>query len=132
MPIKILKSTEDASVNFVLSGDYPGYFEARYVRRPPLKSGDPEYFACYLSSQSGCKQACRMCHLTNTKQTQAENATLEIFLEQAEIVLKHYNENCAPAKIVHFNFMARGEALSNEFFIRDNQELFYKLGLESI
>lgn len=124
MPVQILKSAEDASVNFVFSGDHPGYFEARYVRR----DNSPKYFACYLSSQSGCKQACRMCHLTNTKQTQTENATAEIFLEQAETVLKYYDENCTPAEIVHYNFMARGEAFANPLFIRDSTNVLYSLG----
>ena len=31
--LQILKSAEDASVNFIFKGEYPGYQEARYVRR---------------------------------------------------------------------------------------------------
>ncbi len=126
MEMEILRSTEDESVNFVFKErTAPGYFEARYVRR------ESEYFACYLSSQSGCKQACRMCHLTATRQTSAAGATLEQYLEQARAVFDHYDRECPKAKLVHFNFMARGEAFDNPFFLNDGETLFQELGKES-
>jgi len=106
MTTKILKSTQDESVNFVTSGDYPGYFESRYVRR------SDDYFVAYLSSQSGCNQGCRMCHLTATGQTKFVNATRENYLEQAKHVFQHYLTK-PKAGIVHFDFMARGEPLEN-------------------
>jgi len=124
--VEVLKSAEDDSVNFVFSGDYPGFFEARYVRR------SPKYFAAYLSSQSGCRQACRMCHLTATGQTSDFNATLENYTEQAARVFRWYDEHCQKAEIVHFNFMARGEAFANELFLRQGKELFDRLGMEAI
>ncbi len=125
MSVQILKSSEDASVNFVFSDpDYKGYFEARYVRR----NNDPKYFAVYLSSQSGCKQACRMCHLTNTRQTNAENATVDMFAKQASAVLDYYDQNCLPAEIVHYNFMARGEAFANPAFLEDSHSILTCLG----
>lgn len=74
---EILHSQEDASVNFIWRGEYPGMLEARYVRR------SPEYFVCYLSSQSGCKQACRFCHLTATKQTSLIDVPIADILNQA-------------------------------------------------
>lgn len=122
MNYEVLESTEDTSVNFVFSGDYPGFFEARYVRRGSRK------MAVYLSSQSGCNQGCRMCHLTITRQTKSFNATLDIYMNQAETVFDWYDKNCPQAEMVHFNFMARGEALTNPLFLENGQELFYKLG----
>ena len=132
MSVSILKSKEDDSVNFVFGGSYPGFFEARYVKRPKKKETDPEYFAVYLSSQSGCRQACRMCHLTATKQTKSVNADLNNYLEQAKTVLEWYGQNTPRAEIVHFNFMARGEALANPLFLASGRELFEKLGAESL
>ncbi len=109
-------STLDVSVNWVKSVDV-GQIEARYVRRKP------EYFALYLSSQTGCRQACRMCHLTATGQTALRNVTLAEYLEQADTVFGHY-PNVPDAKCVHYNFMARGEALANPVMTQESGELF--------
>src|SRR3990167_5245938 len=105
--VNVLKSKEDASVNFVFEKEPARILEARYVRRAR------DYFACYLSSQSGCAKNCRMCHLTATGQNKADNALLEDFMAQADAVLEHYDKECPPAEIVHYNFMARGEAFDN-------------------
>jgi 23S rRNA (adenine2503-C2)-methyltransferase len=105
--IEVLKSGEDQSVNFILKGDFPGNFEARYVRR------SDDYFVAYLSSQSGCRQACRMCHLTATKQTNLVNADMDMYIAQAKAVLEYYQQQNRPAKTIHFGFMARGEPLAN-------------------
>jgi 23S rRNA (adenine2503-C2)-methyltransferase len=110
------RSAVDASVNWVTSGD-PGVIEARYVRRAP------SYFALYLSSQTGCRQACRMCHLTASGQTRARNVDLREYLEQAEVVLAHAR-TAAPAEVVHYNFMARGEPLSNPVLLEQAGTLF--------
>src|SRR3954470_14116196 len=99
-------SSEDASVNFDRPADV-GRIECRYVRRCP------DYVVVYLSSQTGCNQGCRMCHLTATGQTRLRDVTHEEFLEQAATVLDHYRRETAPARAVHFNFMARGEPLAN-------------------
>lgn len=120
-----LESKEDKSVNFVFKGEYPGFMEARYVRR------SPKYFACYLSSQTGCNQGCRMCHLTATKQTKKSDVTLEQYLEQSHAVFKHYDENCPRAEVVHFNFMARGEAFDNQHFLDYGKTLFDHLGADA-
>lgn len=97
-----LHSKIDDSVNFV-----DGDIEARYVRR------SQSYFTCYLSSQGGCKQACRMCHLTATGQTNDRNLNHAEILKQADVVLEYYLNNTAPAERVNFAFMARGEPLAN-------------------
>jgi adenine C2-methylase RlmN of 23S rRNA A2503 and tRNA A37 len=114
------RSAVDASVNW----DRPagvGRLEARYVRRCP------DYFVVYLSSQTGCAQACRMCHLTATGQTRPRDATFAEMIEQASVVLGHYRRGAPPARCVHFNFMARGEPLANEALLADADGLLGEL-----
>jgi len=110
------QSSQDASVNWDRPADV-GRIEARYVRRCP------DYVVVYLSSQTGCDQGCRMCHLTATGQTRLRDVTHEEFLEQAETVLDHYRREAPPARSVHFNFMARGEPLANPVLLEHADEL---------
>lgn len=117
----IMKSKIDQSVNFVYDANKIGYFESRFVRR------EDDYFIIYVSSQSGCDQACRMCHLTATGQNNLENATLEDFINQAKSVYDYYDQLNNPAKLVHYNFMARGEPLNNPIVLNNNEELFSNL-----
>ena len=112
--VKNYTSNEDQSVNFVFIGDYPGKMEARYVRRKNY------YFACYLSSQTGCNQACKMCHLTATQQFQLADVDIDGYLYQAEEVINHYLEEGEIAEVIHYNFMARGEALNNSHLVKKN------------
>lgn len=114
----------DQSVNFEHRfKDHPGMLEARFVRRVE------DYFIVYLSSQTGCEQACRMCWLTATGQNKARDVTMKEYFEQAERVFDHYAEVVrndpvhGPAKHVHFNFMARGEPLANKHFIENADEI---------
>lgn len=118
--LKVLHSGLDKSVNFVRPTER-GYFESRYVRRKK------QYAVVYLSSQSGCAQGCRMCHLTATRQTQFVNAELEDYRLQALDVLGHYSTQ-EPAEVVHYNFMARGEALCNPNLLDDGNAILAKLG----
>lgn len=133
------QSEMDQSVNFEHRfEDHPGLLEARYVQR------ERDYFIVYLSSQTGCKQACRMCWLTATGQTQSRDVTVEEYLSQAERVFDHYasllrdNSKWASATKVHFNLMARGEPLANKHFLENADEILRRLkamaeewGLES-
>src|SRR5690606_10958036 len=72
----------------------------------------------YLSSQSACNRGCGFCHLTTTGQTVGQDASKREMLDQARMVLGHYQdlrkqrgEPLTP--YMHFNFMARGEPLAN-------------------
>lgn len=112
-------------MNFIFD-ETPGYFEARYVRRTQ------KYFALYLSSQSGCAQACRMCHLTATKQVRFVNASQLDFERQADAVFDWYDKRCPKAEAVHFNFMARGEALDNNLLLTHSQKILMSLGEKAV
>jgi 23S rRNA (adenine2503-C2)-methyltransferase len=117
-----MKSQIDPSVNFV-EEQLKGFIESRYVRRAD------DYFACYLSSQSGCNKGCRFCHLTATKQTTFEDVDRDGFLEQAKTVFRHYiAETRQSARSVHYSFMARGEALANKHLIQDADSILLPLG----
>lgn len=120
----IIKSKMDKSVNFIYPANNIGKFESRFVRRVE------DYFIIYLSSQSGCDQACRMCHLTATGQNKLENATLEDFIHQAKSVYEHYDNESVKANTVHYNFMARGEPLNNPVILKESGILLS--GLEEL
>jgi len=102
-----LKSDEDRSVNFVAAYRDGGKIECRYVSR------SDEYFIAYLSSHRGCQHSCRFCHLTATGQTDFTPVTLDEYLEQARIVIDYHKGLGSPCRKVNFNWMSRGEALSN-------------------
>ncbi len=117
--MKILTSEIDESVNFVIPyGE--GMIEARYVRR------QPDYFICYLSSQTGCVKACKFCHLTTTKQTSYDQVSIDGFVQQAVAVMDHYKSRDL-AQVINFNWMARGEALDNPSVVLDWGELSRQL-----
>ncbi|HEY7425179.1 MAG TPA: hypothetical protein VH682_13190 [Gemmataceae bacterium] len=118
-------SSQDASVNWDRPADV-GRIEARYVRRCP------DYFVIYLSSQTGCDQGCRMCHLTASGQTHLRDVTQEEFLQQADTVLDHYRRAAPPARSVHFNFMARGEPLANPVLLTHADELLGDLAQRAV
>jgi 23S rRNA (adenine2503-C2)-methyltransferase len=118
-------STQDASVNWDRPADV-GRIEARYVRRCP------DYFVVYLSSQTGCNQGCRMCHLTATGQTRLRDVTAEEILKQAEIVLDYYSRKAPLARAVHFNFMARGEPLANPVLLSQADEVLGELAQRAV
>jgi adenine C2-methylase RlmN of 23S rRNA A2503 and tRNA A37 len=117
-----LTSKLDDSKNWVINARGTGYFEARYVNR------GGKYFSVYLSSQSGCSQKCRMCHLTSSGQTNYVNAALKDFIKQTERVFEEAALKNDSKEIVHFNFMARGEPLTNPLIVNDSAELFTSLG----
>lgn len=118
-------SKQDASVNWDQVVDI-GRLEARYVRRCP------DYFVVYLSSQTGCAEACRMCHLTASRQTRVRDASFAEIIEQAATVLDYYRQEAPPARIVHFNFMARGEPLKNRALIADGDSLLGELSRRAV
>lgn len=100
-----LKSKIDASVNYSRPDPRGGLVEARFVRRVE------ERFIVYISSMLGCDKACRFCHLTQTGQTNSTLLSEDEMMEQARTVIS--SSDFAGADTVHFNFMARGEPMSN-------------------
>ena len=129
-PPEILRSKEDLSVNFVWALGGTDAIEARFVRRTD------DYFIVYLSSHTGCNQACRFCHLTATKQVSMQDATFDDFLVQADAVLAYYDEQVRTgqqpkATKVHFNWMARGEPFMNPVVLRQHKELFEALAFRA-
>lgn len=109
----ILTSHEDASVNFVYEIE-GGKVECRYVRR------NAEKVNCYLSSQTGCRQACRMCFLTQTGQTTANDVPWYDYQNQAKMVLDYYKEQiptAGKAYKVNYDFMAQGDVFANKKFL---------------
>lgn len=125
IPIKLI-SELDHSVNFALKTQDGGYFESRLVFR---EYTDSKYLVIYLSSASGCDQACKICHLTQTKQLMNTYATKEDYIEQFNLVLNEYINKVKEGKLplidkVHINFMARGEPLDNDNLINGHSELF--------
>lgn len=95
----------DGSVNYIWELAQGQALEARGVQR------QDDEFIVYVSSQTGCSQGCRMCHLTRTNQTTFRNVTPREFFEQVTTVLEA--ADLAGVKIVNINFMARGEPLEN-------------------
>lgn len=126
LPPEKLSSAEDLSVNFVWSLGGTNAIEARFVRRTD------DYFIVYLSSHTGCNQACRFCHLTATKQVEMQEVSLDDFLVQADAVFAHYDEQIrlglqVAANTVHFNWMARGEPFLNSVVLNEHKQLFEAL-----
>lgn len=131
--LRVLRSDLDASVNFVqpMGDDRPGeMIESRFVKR---RARD---FIIYLSSQTGCNRGCRMCHLTATRQTRAEDVDLLGFCAQVRQVCAsmiegntvEQNKQLVQAlKHVHFNFMARGEPLMNRVILGQADTMFLTL-----
>jgi len=104
----------DLSVNFVRPASDGGFWKARYVRRCSA------YAVVYLSSQSGCRQACQMCHLTATGPTTERGATVEDYLAQDDVVLAHLDRMEAVhgrPGLINVNLMAWGELLANQHFL---------------
>jgi adenine C2-methylase RlmN of 23S rRNA A2503 and tRNA A37 len=103
----VLRSAEDRSVNFTRPAPDGGRFEARFVAR------SDDYAIAYLSSHSGCRLACRFCHLTQTGQTMFGPATQWDLMGQLMRVLRHMDEGRIRPPRINVNFMARGEPLAN-------------------
>jgi len=107
----ILKSKIDNSINYIYEYN-KGLVESRFVQR------HSDYIAIYLSSHNGCNKACRFCHLTHTKQTLFNEVTHDDYIAQAQLAFLGYDELNGDKKSkitkVHFNFMSRGEPLSNK------------------
>lgn len=109
-----LYSEQDDSVNFVFTNG----LECRYVNREGK-------LLVYVSSQTGCKQACRFCHLTQMGLTDDTNATIDEIYEQVHTVMNYADSLCENFTQINVNFMARGEPLKNP--VVRSQELYDRL-----
>lgn len=120
-----LPSAQDQSVNFWRATPDGGMEESRLVRR------NGEKLICYLSSHSGCSYSCRFCHLTATGQTMMTPVSMEGYVQQARAVMDEYRRKCEAgeeaSERMHYNFMARGEALANPIIQHESDRLFGRL-----
>lgn len=110
MRLEIIKSTIDKSINFIARTDDGGMLESRYVSRSPGEA------IIYVSSATGCAKSCRMCWLTQTRQTMDRPATPGEIAEQMRAVLESDAFKEKHSKI-SVSFMARGEPLANPHII---------------
>jgi len=122
---RTLASKLDKSKNFIFPFG-KGNLECRFVQRRP------DYFACYLSSHSGCKMGCKYCYLTQQNQTYFDHATTAKYMEQFKLVLDYYDRAETPVEKIHINFMARGEPLANKTIINNYSELYQQFKQECI
>ncbi len=125
-PMMQFDSEMDASINWVQQHENAGFLETRYVR------GSGDYFVVYLSTQTGCKLGCRMCHLTTTGQVVALDARPDELFAHARHALNWYAKNASPAQVVHYNFMARGEPLESEYIRQDADYILGGLADEAL
>lgn len=124
----VLQSAEDKSINFTRPGvDGVGVEEARLVWR------GQDDITVYLSAQTGCAQACRMCWLTTSKQGRAADVTGVRLFEQAKVALDavagHLPDGYRGLRTVNFAFMARGEPLSSVAILDGASSIFAGLTL---
>lgn len=120
MKIKsILKSKLDSSINIV----YENMMEARYVQR------NDRYISLYVSSQDGCNKACRMCHLTQTGQTSFNHASVDDYVQQLTDIWSEFLKlkSKKQPKLIHVNFMARGEPFANPILMGNIKEAFTRM-----
>jgi 23S rRNA (adenine2503-C2)-methyltransferase len=120
-----LYSKLDDSVNFTHPLSTGGIYECRFVQR------EPEQISLYLSSQAGCKQACRMCHLTQSGQINDESASVEELILQTNVLFEYIDQLPHDKKIkierVNFNFMARGEPLASPVILNEFKQVYDSL-----
>lgn len=112
-PWKTHVSELDRSVNFVRATADGGAIECRYVRR------DEDYLIAYVSSHSGCRLACRFCHLTQSGSTMFTPETADGIADQVATVLAWHDARETPARRMHVNFMSRGDLLANPGAVRE-------------
>lgn len=121
--VTVLHSQLDKSINIVSTVEDGGFLEARFVQRTP------ETIIIYLSSMSGCDKACRFCHLTQTGQTTMTQATVDDYFHQAQQTfhIASTKQSFVGVKNVHFNFMARGDVIANDLFIKNHRQVIQEL-----
>jgi len=113
-----MRSVIDNSINLISNPVEGEYIESRYVYRE-----DSDHAIIYLSSQTGCDKSCKYCWLTQTGQTNYRDCSVEEILMQVDSLW----DKLPLDKItkIHFNFMARGEALSSNIILKNFDDLIF-------
>lgn len=116
MPVQVLRSDIDRSINYV-HPTQDGAIEARFVQRLN------DTAIVYVSSSTHCKLACRHCFLTHMHPRQETPVDLKGYVDQVKMVLASAKTEgrLHGVEILHINWMARGDALNNPFFIRQTK-----------
>ena len=123
MTNKILLSKIDKSIN-VIAPYLNSNIESRFVQR------DDDYFIVYLSSQNGCNQSCRFCHLTQLGKTDMQDASFNEYIQQSLRVFDNIDyKNITDSNLIHYNFMSMGDPLLNETINNRSSDLFDNLSI---
>lgn len=119
----LLRSQDDDSINWIFHITDTQIIEARFLQR------DPHVGIFYLSSASGCSLSCRMCHLTQTGQTQDIPVMIDDYVDQLDVMIEHLTKERRLVNItdIHINFMARGDVFNNPHFIHEFPSLIAQI-----
>jgi adenine C2-methylase RlmN of 23S rRNA A2503 and tRNA A37 len=72
-----------------------------------------------------------MCHLTQTGQVHAADLDPDEIVAQMVDVVSWYEANSTPARVVHINFMARGEPFANRHILATGADVVGRLCMEA-
>jgi adenine C2-methylase RlmN of 23S rRNA A2503 and tRNA A37 len=108
-------SKTDVSVNHIKQLDLLGKekIETRIVQRYE------DTLVLYISTHTGCREACRFCWLTQSGQTIQNEISREDYRYQIEWIISQLKDDprIDKIKVIHINLMARGDSLSSPYFL---------------
>ena len=118
-----MKSQQDDTVNLIEDFGQGQVLETRIAERT---SGT---LILYFSVGLGCRLACRFCHLTATGQTNSldlDSIDYESQLDFIKTALE-WDPRRDTTTTLHINFMARGDLLNSQFFLKNGPYIFSKI-----